>query len=198
MNHIETELDKSRALEILEKAFKDVPGVMWMIRNKEKSQEHLRILLSVCLEEAILKKGAYLTKDRNGIILFYRLQIKPRSITIFFKKLYLLIKVFGIRHGVRVLRSRKMIDTIRPKEGWYAWFIATDKRAGNCVSAFEIKNEIFNISSTTNEPVYAETTVHRIVGIYEKIGFKVYSKMKHPYSNMDIWFLRRDPKPILS
>jgi hypothetical protein len=197
MNHIETELDKSRALDILEKAFKDVPGVIWMIRNREKSKEHLRILLSVCLEEAIHKQGAYLTKDRNGIILFYRLQIKPKSITIFFKKLYLFIKVFGIIHGIRVLRSRKLIDAIRPKAGWYGWFIATDKEAAKGASALEIKNEVFRMSSTTNEPVYAETTVHRIVNIYERIGFKVYAKMKHPYSNIDIWFLRRDPRPIL-
>lgn len=170
---------------------------MWMIRDKRKSKEHLRILLSVCLQEAILKKGAYLTSDKNGVIFLYNLQIHPLSIIVLLKKLYLFISIIGLSHGIRVLRSRSLINAVRPKFGWYGWFVATDRDERKWKTVLEIKNEVFRLSNATNEPVFAETTLQRIANLYEKIGFKVYAKMKHPYEDMDIWFMRRDPGYIL-
>lgn len=197
MYQINHAMDRARALDILEKAFYNVPGITWMIRNKNKSKEHLRILLSVCLEEAILKKGAYLTSDKNGVIFLYNLRLHPMSIIILLKKLYLFIRIIGLSHGIRVLRSRRLINAMRPKCGWYGWFIATDRDARKWATALEIKNEVFRLSNNTNEPVFAETTLQRIANLYEKIGFKVYAKMKHPYEDMDIWFMRRDPGSTL-
>lgn len=61
MNQIKSDSDKKRALDILEQAFFNVPGVMWMIKNTKNRKKHLRIFLSFCFQETSEKQGAYLT-----------------------------------------------------------------------------------------------------------------------------------------
>ena len=196
MDHIETERDKTRALDILEKAFCDVPGVIWILKKNGNKKKLLRELLSFCLQESAVKNGAYLTRDRNGVVFFYKLECKPASLMILFKKLYLLIKVSGIKHGIRAIKSRKIIDRVRPKTGWYGWFLAADRDANGNAAAFEINREIFKLSDVSNEPIYVETTVERIRLLYKKMGFYEYAKIRHPYENFDIWFMKRDPQTI--
>ena len=112
MDHIETETDKTRALDILEKAFSDVPGVIWILKKNGSRKKLLRVLLSFCLQESAVKNGAYLTSDRNGVVFFYKIECKPASLMMLFNKLYLLIKITGIRHGIRAIKSRKIIKGI--------------------------------------------------------------------------------------
>jgi hypothetical protein len=193
MNHIETEPDKERALDILERAFFNVPGVMWLLKKSGDKKKLLRMLLSSCLYESALKKGAYLTNDRNGVVLFYKLDCKPASLMILLNKLYLLIEVTGIKHGIQAIRSREIIGRVRPKTGWYGWFLATDRDATGNAAAFEIKREIFKLSDMSNEPIYVETTMERIMLLYKRMGFYQYAKIRHPYENFDIWFMKRDP-----
>ena len=94
--------EKIRILEILENAFKDSPGVTWMIngnRNKVKN------LLKMFVHEASVKNGAYLTKNKNGAVLYFQLQNKDNTISLTFRKLAVLIFVIGIRKGIKTVST---------------------------------------------------------------------------------------------
>ncbi len=193
MNLIQNDRDKDRALDILEEAFYHVPGVMWMITKTKNRRKYLRIFLSLCFQETSEKHGAYLTSDGNGVVFFYHLQNKPNWVLNFFRKLYLILRIIGIKRSVCILKTRKMIDAVRPKKGWYGWFLATEKGVIGNRAGYEIKRDMYRMADETNEPIYVETTIRRIMILYKKIGFQEYARRKHPYENLDIWFMKRDP-----
>jgi hypothetical protein len=196
MNQIKSDTDKNRALDILEQAFYDVPGVMWMIKHTKYRRKHLRLFLSLCFQETSEKHGAYLTSDGNGVVFFYNLQERPHLVLNFFRKIYIILAIIGVKRSLCVLNTRKLIDQVRPKKGWYGWFLATAQGVIGTRAGYEIKRDMFKIADETNEPIYVETTIRRIMILYTKIGFHEYAKRKHPYEDLDIWFMKRDPHPF--
>ncbi len=192
MNPIQNNQDKNRALDIMEKAFAGSTGMTWMLRRNNKS--NLRIFLSFFFYEASVKNGAWLTNDRNGVVLFYQLQNHKKSIFNLFRKLYVFIFIMGYNKGLKAIRCKKIVDKIRPQTGWFGWLVATDNAALGNGAAYEIKNEMFRLADEFNEPIYVETTVKRVMILYRASGYYEYAKIKHPYEeDLTIWFMKRDP-----
>ncbi len=86
-----------------------------------------------------------------------------------------------------------MIEGRRPEKGWYGWFLATEKTANGTRAGHEMRREMYRMADETNEPIYVETTTERTMVLYTKIGFYEYARIKHPYQDINIWFMRRDP-----
>lgn len=193
MNPIQNKQDKNRALDIMEKAFIDSTGMTWML--KRNSKKHLRIFLSFFFHEVSVKNGAWLTGDRNGVVFFYQLQNHQQSMLNIFRKLYVFVCIMGFTKGVKAMRCKKIVDNIRPKTGWFGWLVATDNTAIGNAAAYEIKNEMFKLADESNEPIYVETTVKRVMVLYKVSGYYEYAKIKHPYKeDLTIWFMKRDPQ----
>jgi hypothetical protein len=193
MKHIKTVDEQRRALDILEEAFLQVPGVMWLFSSAQDKRKCLRTLLRLCFQETSERQGAYLTSDQNGVVFFYHLKKRPNRIFQFFRNAYLALAIIGLRHSLCVLRTRRIINSVRPRNGWYGWFLATDPKANDTRAGYEIKQDIFRIADQTNESIYVETTLRRTMVLYTKIGFYEYARRKHPYDDFTIWFMRRDP-----
>ena len=198
MNQIKNSSDRNRAINILENAFYNVPGIMWMIKSTKNRRRDLRIFLSFCFDQTSEKEGAYLTSDKNGVVFFYNLQKKPNKLLDFFRKLYLILMVIGVKTSIRILKTRERVDQVRPKKGWYGWFLATEKETIGIRAAYEIRRDMFRMADETNEPIYVETTIERIRTLYSRIGFYEYAKIKHPYENLNIWFMKRDPHTFIN
>ena len=194
MKEIRTKAERERALDILESGFTDSEGVTWML-GKNISKARIRRLLSMFLLEASLKKGAFIASDNNGVLLFFRLQEEKSSPALFFKKLYALFFLMGFKRAIRAVKYKKMVSEIRPAKGWLGWFVATDSHADSKRAGYEIRKYMFDTGDKFQEPVFVETTRRRIRILYQRIGFEEYASVKHPYNDLDIWFLKREPSP---
>jgi hypothetical protein len=192
MQLIQSEIQKNRALEILSTAFYTSPGITWMIGENQKEKK-IKKLLSLFLFEASLNQGAYLTADNNGVVLFFQLQHQRKSIYLTISKLYAFFFVIGVNRGIKAMRYKKIVDDIRPKTGWMGWLVATDNSVVGNVAAYEIKNFMFNQSNHSQETIYVETTVPRVRLLYRAAGYEQYAHIKHPYQDIDVWFMKRDP-----
>src|SRR5687767_4435236 len=193
MDQIITQTDKIRALDILTEAFLRVPGITWIIKNTKNQKQQLRLFLTSCFAETAEKEGAFITSDKNGVVFFYNLQKKPNPLLTFFRMLYLMIKVIGIRQSFRALKTRRLMDKVRPKKGWYGWFLATEKGVSGNRAGYEIKRDMFRIADAQHETIYVETTDNRTMLLYRRIGFSVYAVRQHPYQDLNIWFMKREP-----
>ena len=192
MYHIQNNQDKNRALDIMEKAFIGSTGMTWMLRRNNKS--NLRIFLSFFFHEVSVKNGAWLTSDRNGVVFFYQLQNQKKSILNVFRKLYVFVFIMGFNKGAKAIHCKAIVDKIRPKTGWFGWLVATDDTAIGNAAAYEIKNEMFKMADESNESIYVETTVKRVMVLYKASGYYEYAKITHPYEkDLTIWFMKRDP-----
>jgi len=183
--------DKKRALDIMERAFCYSPGMHWML--PVKNQKKLRAFLSFFLQAAMVNRGGWITGNRHGIVLFYRLQNQRVSLPLILKKLRVLLFVMGIRNGLKAAKYKSMVDKIRPSAGWLGWLVATDQDVVGNAAAYEIKQEMFRLADETNEPIFVETTVFRVKQLNERSGYYVYNTMAHPYEDLTVWFMRRDP-----
>lgn len=191
MYHIQSKEDQIRAIEILEGTFGSIPGVSWMIRSSKN--KHLKPLLTYCLKEAMLNDAAYISTDKNGVVFIYQIQNKKIEPN-FWQQLKLTYHSMGILKAIKVIKSRKLMEKIRPKTGWHIWIMGTDQNNSGTASAYEIKHAITEFSKTSGEPMYAETTVKRALILYKLLGFYVYETINHPYQNCNMWFLRKDPE----
>ncbi|MFT5779831.1 MAG: hypothetical protein ACI837_002790 [Crocinitomicaceae bacterium] len=192
MEIIRTKNQKERVFEIFEHAFISSPGMNWMLRNRN-SERGKRWIINLMFHEGISQKGAFITSDNNGAVLFFQVQKKAFTPLNIFRTLYILGFVTGIKNGIRALRYKKMVATIRPKTGWLGLLVATDRTAEGSGAAFEIKREMFRLADESNECIYVETTVPRVRTLYKAAGYIEYAEMQHPYADLKIWFFRRDP-----
>lgn len=143
--------------------------------------------------EAIYKKGAFITSDNNGAVLFFPIQQRTFSLKNALRTIYIVLFITGIRKGIQGLRYKKMVAEIRPKTGLLGLLVATDQSVLGNAAAFEIKQEMFRIADENEECIYVETTVPRVRLLYKAAGYIEYAEKQHPYTDLKIWFFRRDP-----
>ena len=192
MELIQGKEQKRRLFEIFEQAFAQSPGMNWMLRHRDSSRGK-RWIIRLMTNEGIAKKGAFLTSDNNGAVLFFQVQKRALSPLNILRTIYIFLFITGVKNGFRALRYQKMVAAIRPKTGWLGLLVATDQTVPGNVAAFEIKQEMFRIADDHNECIYIETTVPRVRLLYKAAGYIEYAELKHPYTDLTIWFFRRDP-----
>lgn len=192
MKRIQSRIEKNRAFEVLTEAFRSSPGMTWMLKNPNSETAKKRIL-HFFYSEAKSKKGAFITSDRNGVIFYFPQHRKNFSLRSFYQKVYLILFVTGIKNGMRCLKYQRLIKKIRPKTGWVATLLACDSSHNGIKTAFEIKQEVFQLADVEMEMIYAETTSPRAKILYEISGYELYHSAKHPYADLTIWFYRRYP-----
>jgi hypothetical protein len=186
---IKTPQDIERAQGILAEAFNDSEGVNWVLKRKSKKAKALTV--KVLLHEAIDKRGAYLSEDKNGAVLFYDANSKGTSLTNLFRKLYLILNYAGFRSAFRLISYRKMISSIRPKNSIVGFLVATDSSVKSNKAIYEIHNEMLSISQKQGKQIALETTKPRVRKLYSFAGYEEYAEVKHPYSDLTIWFFTK-------
>ncbi len=183
--------EKKRILEIFKGAFKNSPGITWMTKGDDSKTESL---LKLFIAEAIVKKGAFLTNNKNGAVLFFQLQNRKNTILLIARKLFIVVFVIGIKTGIKTIKYKKLIDNKRPKDGFLGWLVASDQSVSGTEAAYEIRNEMFRIADEAKLPIFVETTVPRVRALYRISGYTEYTSIEHPYEDLTIWFFRRNPE----
>ncbi len=192
MKLVKTRFEDKRAIQILEDAFIDSPGVYWMVKNPENLKQR-KWIIRLLFYESKAKNGAYLTSDQNGALLFFQVNQKMTSLRLIFLRLYVLFFITGIRNGLNAIRYQKLIASLRPTNGWLGLLVATDKERRTSKTAFEIKHKMFDSSDASNLCIFIETTVPRVRKLYQSSGYVEYAEMKHPFTDLTVWFFKREP-----
>lgn len=177
------------AIDILVETYANAPNINWMFTQSHRNLEYFFYVL---IEDAIEKKGAYLTSNNRGVLLFYNLKTKHFSLNSIYRKAYLIFFIMGIKKSIQVIRLNKLKRKYRPKTGFYGAVLAIKNDKFQWETRFELKKEIFILFKTLNLPVYAETTNRRIYLLYKKLGFSKYYEMNHPYADLNIYFMKMD------
>ena len=177
------------AIDILVETYANAPNIKWMFTQSHRNLEYFFYVL---IEDAIEKKGAYLTSNNRGVLLFYNLKTKHFSLSSIYRKAYLIFFIMGIKKSIQIIRLNKLKRKYRPKTGFYGAVLAIKNDKCQWDTRFELKKEIFIMFKNLNLPVYAETTNRRIYLLYKKLGFSKYYEMNHPYADLNIYFMKMD------
>lgn len=191
MNKVSNINDKKRALEILELTFLNSNGFNW-ISNQKFNKRGIKYIIRIIYTVASLRGGAYLSNDKNGVMLFYRMQKHKFSISQIFNYIYLLFSI-GITNTLNVLKYKFIIESLRPKEGLVGLLLATNQTRNLKCLYYDYKKISFQIADKINQPIFIETTSKKARKLYLLSGFYQYLEIEHPFSDLTVWFLRRDP-----
>ena len=189
MKLIQNKEDSSIATNILVEAYNDAPNINWMFKQSHSNLEFFFYLL---IDDSIKKRGAFLSSNKGGVLLFYNLNAKNYSLSSILRKAYLMIFMMGIQKSIQVFKLNKLKRKYRPKTGFYGMALAVKNDKHKWDTRLELKREFALKIKEINLPVYAETTNKRIYLLYEKLGFSVYDQMKHPYADLNIYFMKID------
>ena len=187
---IYSEEDKKRALEIFNNAFIDSLGIMWVLKRKTFNSKKLTI--KVLVHEGIDKKGAYITDDKNGALLFFDNNDTRTSLNNIIRKIWLIINYAGFVNAYRLIKYRELISATRPKGALVGFLVATDQKVIGNGAAFEIKNQMFEIAKNLKKTICLETSIPRVRRLYKFSGYTEYAEINHPYEDLTIWFFKRN------
>ena len=92
------------AINVLATAYRQAPNITWMFEPTAKNR---KLFFTSVVKDAAAKKGVYLTENRKGVLIIYDQSAKVQSFSSVLRKVWLLISVFGISKGLKVMNQQK-------------------------------------------------------------------------------------------
>ena len=189
MHQITSAREQQKAIKIIADAYFEAANVTWLLKRKTKT--NVKAIFKVLFQEAKSRNGAYMSDNEACVLFLYDQKVKVFSVKQFFRKLHVFLLVTGISNGIKALKFQKHVASIRPKEGLLGTVLGVEENQMTTATVFEMKRTVFDLSKVNNLPVYAETTVPRLLKLYKALGFEVYHEMNHPFAELQVWFLKK-------
>tara|TARA_B100000508_G_scaffold140085_2_gene140066 strand:- start:86371 stop:86958 length:588 start_codon:yes stop_codon:yes gene_type:complete len=183
------------ALRVLNTAFQDNPGVMWVVKKDQKITSRIRELCRFCLTVSMEKEGAFITSDRKGVILMIESDKRQRFTN--WLKGYKRLGQYciGWDRAVKMINRERKIQSRRPgSKHLYVWMIAVEDHTYGLNTIREMRDFLFETSIKRELSIYAETTMKSTLNLYLRYGFEVYDTWHVDKEGMDVYFIRRDWK----
>ena len=184
---------KERVVTILSESFRNIPGVLNVIKQDGNNDMRLRSLARYAFNTAYSRDGVYMSTDGEGAAICYRYNYKKNGIRDYLNQLVLGFEVIGFSRIFKIIKRDNYIKSIRKAEGdyLYFWFLGvSDKgRATGNGAVLNLKDQIFAKAEEEKLPVYLETSVELNKRVYQRYGFEVYHEWQE--ENNMIWFMRK-------
>lgn len=179
--------DETHAVNVLVESYANAPNISWMFTQ---SQSNLIFFFRTLIKEAVENKSAYLTSDTCGVLILENQHATQFSLGTLFRKLHLILFVLGVKNSFRIIRLNKLKKKIRHSEGYYGSVLAIRKHKSRWKTTLELKREFSIMAKKSHQPIFLETTNPRMFSLYGKLGFTEYHQMKHPYTDLQIYFMK--------
>ncbi|MDQ3393894.1 MAG: GNAT family N-acetyltransferase [Bacteroidota bacterium] len=186
--------EKNQVLSILSKSFERNKSVNYIIKKGQKKLDGIRGLMGYALFASIRHSGAYLSKCKNGAVLFtYPHQKKSLRISDIKETLKLVLNVFGIFGIITVLKRESYINKYHPKVDFlYLWFIGvTPEKQGKGIGG-KLLSQVIQIAKGQKLPICMETSSLENLPFYINAGFSIYHEWLDPKAGFTLYFLKRD------
>lgn len=196
-----TALDKQQIIDNVSTLLQEIPTSMEIVKDDHKREQRFHYLAKHMVEKAIEKDALITSEDGKGIAILFRTSSKDKN---FWKDLIqdlkLALNVTGIKKGLKAMKVQKYVKSQRPQNGeeyLYCWFwgILSDARGSDdSKTAYNMKNQFYEIAQELQLPIYAETRIRRISLAYRRYGFELFNEWDHP-SGDKMYFLKYYPPP---
>ncbi len=186
--------DKQRVVHIISSAFDQNPSVNQVIKSDSKRNSRIKSLAAYAYETAKVRKGVFISSDKNGVALCYRFNQKKEGLNDYLNQLKLVINSISPERVFKILKREAYVKSKRPASGdyLYFWMLGVNEEGRGRGAARELKNLIFSLSKNLQLPIYLETSVPQNKRVYERYGFMVYHIWSIPGENLCMWFMKRE------
>lgn len=187
-----TKKDRSTVIKIITDSFHNNPSVRSVVNPRKKNG--LQALAQFAFDTAIMRDGVHLSSDKESVAICYIYGSKKEGLVDLKNQLQLVMNCIGISKLFATMKREAYVEKQRPPDGkfLYFWFFGATQQGIRSKSAISLKNHIFQLSRTTNLPIYLETSVSKNRRVYEHFQFEVYHEWEQE-NGTTLWFMKRSP-----
>ncbi|WP_179412686.1 GNAT family N-acetyltransferase [Mucilaginibacter sp. E4BP6] len=186
--------DKEHVVNMLVQSFKDNLSVNYIVLQDKYKLKRILGLMDYSFELCFLYGNVWLSDDRRACALTLFSQQKKSTLYTIWLDIKLIYQTIGFSGISKALKRESLIKKLQPKVAMvYLWFIGVDPLYQQQGAGTSLLLEIIESANREKLPVFLETSTHRNIPWYERMGFSIYNKLDLGY---ELFFFKRDPENI--
>jgi hypothetical protein len=140
--------------------------------------------------------GIYLSADKTTVLFYYRNSQYKRTLVDYLRYGKMFMQAIRFSQLFPTLKREKYIKSLRPDIGdyIYVWVLGSDPGTTSIRGLADIRDHLFGLSEKLQIPILIETTVEKVLKLYQYVGFKVYHQWHDKEADINVWFLERGLK----
>ena len=187
--------DRDIIISIVTNAFEENPRVQAMIKRKNPTRG-VRLMTEYAYNLVEKFDGIYLSKDKTTILFYYRNSQYRRGLVDYLKYGKMFLKAIKPSQLFPTLKREKYIKSLRRdyEDYIYVWILGSDPETTSIRGLADIRDHLFGLSKKLNLPILIETTIEKVLKLYEYVGFDIYHNWFDEEAGINVWFLERSLK----
>ena len=185
-------IQKHQILDLLVASFADNSRLLTMLRSAQ--HKHLQVLFNYIYVMVEQCGQIFVSNAASTILLYFQHSKRRHSLKSGLALLRFVLLSLSWRNLLETIRVNKSIKKTREtyalsfgdQDYYYVWFLAGKESRRSYSGLYEAMEHLKVESLFTGLPIYIETTVPRMISIYERAGFHFYAK--EACGNQFVWF----------
>ena len=191
--------NRERIVEMVAEAFESNPRAQAMMKKKDPARS-VRLMTEYAYDLMESMDGIYLSDDNSTVLFWYIKSKYRRSLADYLRYGRLFFRAIRISQVIPTLRREKLIASLRPdySDYIYVWVLGSEQGSTSVKGLAEINSFLNRKSEELQIPVLIETTVEKMLKLYNYVGFDTYHEWFDEKAGLPVWFLERKHKPVKS
>jgi len=184
--------DRDIIIDIVSHAFEQNPRAQAMMKKKDPARS-VRLMTEYAYDLVEKFNGIYISQDKTTVLFYYLNSQYRRSLTDYLKYGVMFLRAIRPNQLLPTLKREKHIKSLRPKldDYIYVWVLGSDPKTSSIRGLADIRDHLFGLSDKLKLPILIETTVEKLLKLYNYVGFKEYHKWFDEDAGINVWFLER-------
>lgn len=185
--------DKEIIIDIITQAFTENPRTMAMAKKKDPERS-VRIMAEYGYDLVGGLNGIYLSADKTTVIFYYKISEFKRGFIGSLKYARMFLRAIRPSQLFPTMKREKYIKSQRANfdDYIYVWLLGSVQSKTSIRGLVDINNHLIKRSKQYQLPILIETTIEKILKLYNYVGFENYHKWHDEAADIDVWFLKRE------
>jgi len=191
-----THADREIIISIVSDAFRQNPRAKVMMKKNNPARS-IRLMTEYAYSLVEKFDGIYLSKDKTTVLFYYRKSQYKRGLLDDLRYGKMFLQAIRISQLLPTMKREKYIASLRPdyEDYIYVWVLGSVPNNKSLRGLADIRDHLFGLSEKYQVPVLIETTVEKVLKLYNYVGFEEYNRWHDEEAGIDVWFLERKVHP---
>lgn len=191
-----THADREIIISIVSDAFRQNPRAKVMMKKNNPARS-IRLMTEYAYSLVEKFDGIYLSKDKTTVLFYYRKSQYKRGLLDYLRYGKMFLQAIRISQLLPTMKREKYIASLRPdyEDYIYVWVLGSVPNNKSLRGLADIRDHLFGLSEKYQVPVLIETTVEKVLKLYNYVGFEEYNRWHDEEAGIDVWFLERKVHP---
>ncbi|MFO7671670.1 MAG: hypothetical protein R6W31_18570 [Bacteroidales bacterium] len=185
--------DRELVIKMVTEAFEQNPRAMAMMKKKNPARS-LRLMTEYAYQLVEKFDGIYLSEDKTTVLFYYRKSQYHRTLSDTLKYAKMFLRAIRPSQLIPTLRREKYIAGLRPayEDYIYVWILGSISGRTSIRGLADIRDHLFQMSERLQLPILIETTIEKLLKLYNYVGFEIYHQWHDQKAGINVWFLQRE------